>query len=187
MSSNEPLTIKKIPFYLFLVLLGFLICYVFNKVNSPEDQNHIPPIASKAGPIPEQTAKEYIHNYLATQDSMGREAKIVTSNGETLRGFWISKQMLKSIDSIINKSSKTNKVVGYSIYFGKDATYSKDKRQTINLVVRGTIPVEMESASQPKTMMKLGSSAGIDFTDAGDYFDMVEACPTRCGSTIPGN
>lgn len=180
MATNETLSVKKLPFYLFLILLGFLIFYVFDIVRS-KDSSNAPTVPTKAGPIPEKTAKEYINNYLGSQDSLGEAYKLITEKGETLRGFWISKKTLESIDSVIKKLDKGANIVGYSIYFGKVDSYSKDKRQALNLVVRGTVPAKEGETS---TMQKVNNIAGYplsDIKDEGDYYDTIEPCPTRCG------
>lgn len=173
MATNETLSVRRTPFYIFLVLLGFLIFYVFDAVRT-KNIDKTPVIPTKAGPIPEKTAKEYINNYITSQDSLGEAYKLITGNGETLRGFWISKRTLESIDSVIKVSDKNANIVGYSIYFGKVNSYSKDKRQAINLVVRGTIPdKETAKVSSP------GSS--VSFISTGGYYDSIDPCPSRCG------
>jgi hypothetical protein len=179
MATNETLSVKKIPFYLFLVLLGFLLFYVFDLVRN-KSNDRIPDIPTKAGPIPEKTAKEYINNYITSQDSLGDAYKLITESGETLRGFWLSKKTLESIDSMIKKTDKGAAVVGYSIYFGKVSPYSKDKRQALNLVVRGAVP----AIKGTTTMQKRNNVAGYplgDIMDEGGYFDSIEPCPVNCG------
>jgi len=173
MATNETLSVRRIPFYLFLVLLGFLLFYVFDAVRS-KDSGNATVIPTKAGPIPEKLAKEYLTNYLTSQDSLGEAYKLITENGETLRGFWISKKTLESIDSTIKEADKGSNIVGYSIYFGKVSSYSKDKKQALNLVLRGTVPA--------KDAARVNSPGGSDsIIGKGDYYDTVEPCPVRCG------
>ncbi|GAB3422842.1 hypothetical protein [Niabella aquatica] len=184
MAANESLSVKKIPFYLFLILLGFLLFYVFDMVRSKNSGN-APTLPTKAGPIPEKLAKEYLNNYIASQDSLGEAYKLITEKGETLRGFWLSKKTLESIDSVIKKSDKDANIVGYSIYFGKVNSYSQDKRQALNLVVRGTVPAKKEETNSVQKVDNIAGRPLSDIKDEGGYFDTVDPCPTRCGEESP--
>ena len=185
MATNEKLSVKRLPFYLFLILLGFLLFYVFDYVrgdnNSAGDSSGVKSGATK---IDEKTAKEYMSHYLEAQKSIGEEYKISTRDGQTLRGFWISKKTLQEIDESIKKSGDPRDVIGYSIYFGKTESYERGRKQVLNLVVRGSLPNENYQPNTKTTMMKL-TDTDSPIEDAGDYFDTIDPCPIHCGSAEP--
>ncbi len=184
MATNEKLSVRRLPFYLFLFLLGFLAFYVFDYMTkNPGTGNGYSPIESGAEKIDEKIAREYLNNYLIAQDSLGEAYKISTSGGKTLRGFWLSKKTLDEIDESIRKSGEKRDIVGYSIYFGKPETFARNSRQDINLVVRGTVPRKEGGGDAAKMMRVAEEEAPIE--DAGDYFDTIDPCPIHCGSPSP--
>ena len=114
MTKNETLSVRRTPFYLFLILLGFLIFYVFDflRGHGKEDVPMVPTTADKIDP---KVANELINNYLASQDSIGKEYRLLTNDGLPLRGFWLSKEMLARIDEEVKQSGQA--CAGYSLYF----------------------------------------------------------------------
>ncbi|MGC4235001.1 MAG: hypothetical protein QM594_18660 [Niabella sp.] len=178
MATKETLSVRKTPFYLFLILLGFLLFYVFDYVRDrgkPGTSNDTVP--TKASRIPADTAKLYMENYLKDQASLEPEYRMVTKKDEQLRGFWLSKAALDSIDKSVKRAGAKTDVVGYSIFFGKPN--GNDKRRIYNLVVRGSIK---NSVNTEKRAM---SSNKGDVIDEGDYFDSIDPCPSRCGEGSP--
>ncbi|GEM_PF-2731992 len=183
MSQNETLSVKRIPFYLFLVLLGFLIFFVYDRVIKKEPVGGSNPIPTKARPITKEVADAYISNYLASQDSLGDAYKLVTNDGKTtLRGFWISKESLKGMDESIRKIDKMANIVGYSFYFGKTESYNKNKKQALTLVIRGTVPSKESLDAKVSGLLQAGDSV---IGDIGDFYDHVDPCPARCGEPVP--
>ncbi|MFT4094377.1 MAG: hypothetical protein QM640_12125 [Niabella sp.] len=166
MAANETLSVRKLPFYLFLVLLGFLLFYIFDFVRSNRT-HRVPDIPTSAKPIHADTAKKYIENYLTDQSRLAPEYRLTTKNGEILRGFWLSKKTLNSIDSAICSKDKSASVAGYSIYFGKDV--DGNKAQVLSLIVRGALPGVKDA----------GGNSSI--VDTGDNYDTIDPCPTQCG------
>lgn len=182
MAQNETLTVKRVPFYLFLVLLGFLSFYVYDHIIKKERHGGGNPIPTTARPITKETADAYIINYLSSQDSLGDDYKLVTSDGKTtLRGFWISKESLKGMDASIRKIDKSANIVGYSVYFGKAEPFSKNKKQALTLIIRGTVPGKSKSGN---TVQKIVTE-GEEIEDEGDYYDHTDPCPQNCGEEEP--
>ena len=182
MAQNETISVKRIPFYLFLILLGFLSFYVYDRVIK-RDNDGTNPIPTKAGPITKEVADAYISNYLAAQDSLGDAYKLVTADGKTtLRGFWISKASLKGMDESIKKIDKLSNIVGYSVYFGKAEPYSKNKNQALTLIIRGTVPGKAGKANVATKRLVTGDG---EVEDLGDFYDHTDACPERCGEPEP--
>lgn len=184
MAQNETLSVKRIPFYLFLVLLGFLLFYVYDTFLKKKNDGAYNPVPTQAGPISKETADAYISNYLSSQDSLGDTYKLVTTDGKTtLRGFWLSKETLKGIDESIRKADPQANIVGYSVYFGKTVPYTKNKSQVLTLVVRGTVPGKASKNSTANKRMIVDSDGEVK--DEGDYYDSTEPCPDRCGEPVP--
>jgi len=183
MAGNETLSVRRIPFYLFLILLGFLIFYVYDQVRKRNHGNS-EPVPTQAAPISKKTADTYITNYLRSQDSLGDAYKLVTKDGKTtLRGFWISKETLKGLDESIRKIDKTANIVGYSVYFGKTEPYEKDKSQALTLVVRGTVPGKAGLNNAKIRSLSNGTDEVVE--DEGDFYDSTDPCPERCGEPEP--
>lgn len=184
MAQNETISVKRIPFYLFLILLGFLAFYVYDRVINRDNSGAANPIPTKAGPITKEMADAYISNYLAAQDSLGDAYKLVTADGKTtLRGFWISRESLKGMDESIRKIDKLANIVGYSVYFGKAEPYSKNKNQALTLIIRGTVPGK--SGQKGTTVQKTLKLTDDEVEDEGDFYDHTDACPERCGEPEP--
>lgn len=182
MPQNETLSVKRIPFYLFLILLGFLMFYVYDRVIKHNGGGK--PIPTKAGPISKETADAYISNYLSSQDSLGDTYKLVTKDGKTtLRGFWLSKETLKGIDESIRKTNPGADIVGYSVYFGKVDPYSQNKSQALTLVVRGTVPAKTGQKDITSKRKVQGDDDEVE--DEGDFYDQTDPCPDRCGEPEP--
>ncbi|HMR82429.1 MAG TPA: hypothetical protein PKE30_04830 [Niabella sp.] len=181
MATNETLSVKKIPFYLFLVLIGFLIFYVFDIVRdkgNPNDGNNR--VITKARKIPDDTAKFFIENYLNDQASLDPEYRLVTKKDEQLRGFWLSKTTLASIDKAIEKEDPKANVEGYNIYFGK--ADPADKRRTYNLVVRGSIAKLKSNQTGNAQKARSVSLSDSDLEGLGPYYDYIDPCPEHCGN-----
>lgn len=176
--SQETITIKRIPFYLFLILLGFLAAYILIALKNKENDSVIR-VPTKAGFIPDEVAKKYLANYYADQEQLDPTYRLVTEKGnEILKGFWITKGRLLSIDSAIKKENPKAKIVGYSLYFGKP---DETNKRAYNLVIRGTIIKDHgQKDADTTTVMYKAVLGGIDYEDAGPYEDMVEPCPNRC-------
>lgn len=185
MAQNETISVKRIPFYLFLILLGFLIFYVYDLVVKKDGDGTGTPVPTEARPITKEVADAYINNYLSSQDSLGDAYKLVTSDGKTtLRGFWISKESLKGMDESIRKADPKANIVGYSVYFGKAEPYSKNKNQALTLIIRGTVPgKEAANTGIATKKMMVGDNEGVK--DSGDFYDHTDPCPSRCGETKP--
>lgn len=183
MAQNETISVKRIPFYLFLILLGFLSFYVYDRVINRDNDGAANPIPTKAGPITKEVADAYISNYLAAQDSLGDANKLVTADGKTtLRGFWISRESLKGMDESIRKIDKLANIVGYSVYFGKAEPYSKNKSQALTLIIRGTVPGKAVLETKGRALYD-GTDSVI--SDLGDFYDHTDPCPTLCGEPKP--
>lgn len=161
--------IKKIAFAFGLIIIGALFGYFISKF-----QKDIPPILitqkgqwkhyktqselSEIRNMLDKFVKDSTGNYYHTRPNN-------TGHRRLLRGFWIEKNMLDTINSYIEKDYPTDSLVGYHVLFGKI-----DNKGVIEykLVVRGSV------TSKTKNNQLI--------TSAGDYFDMVDPCPDNCGT-----
>lgn len=164
MSSNETLSIRKLPFYLFLILLGFLLAYIFGVLK--EKTKEAIPVSSSAKIITNAEASGYTSNYSADQQKLPSLYRLYSTRDttETLKGFWITKKMLQNLDEIIAKNNPNSKIVGYSLYLGK-ADRAENKR-TYNLVIRGSL------LSDDKTNFKFMYNPG--YVDSKNAIEMVD-------------
>lgn len=182
--ATETLTVKRIPFYLFLVLLGFFIFYIYNKVTTKSDDGsptyvYLP---TKAGLITDTKAKDYIKSYLKDQRSLDTTYRLVTGKeNEILRGFWISVGTLHQMDSTILKKNPKAKIAGYDIRFGKpDPTLDK---RAYTIILRGTVLNENGSQSESEKVLYKAAMSN-DLEESGAYADMIEPCPNVCNNDL---
>ncbi|WP_346239080.1 hypothetical protein ABDK00_010110 [Niabella insulamsoli] len=185
--ATETLTVRRVPFYLFLVLVGFFIFYIYDKVKSGRDEegpNYVY-LPTKAGLIPEKKAKAFMKNYIADQRSLDTTYRLVTgeNDDELLRGFWISIGTLHSMDSTIMKKNPKAKIAGYDIRFGK-ADANLDKR-AYTIILRGTVLKEKNTSDEGNTVA-YKAVMGNDLEESGDYADMTEPCPDNCNNDDGG-
>jgi hypothetical protein len=164
--------VKRISWWLLLVIIGFFIALVYLHFKNRESQFAYAVHEGVTKPwtrLEDKKAKDIMRNYLGEQDNIwpnyfrlrtGREKKV-------LRGFYLDKVMLDSIVYVAD--SLKQKIDGFHIYMGKWDTANK---RYYSLVVRG--------AGKPLTSKDTSGGA------VGPYFDMVEPCPDNCGEDEPG-
>ena len=181
--ATEQLTVKRIPFYLFLILLGFFIFYIYNKVTTKSDDStptyvYLP---TKGGLMSLKKTKEYMKNYLKDQRSLDTTYRLVTGKNEKeiLRGFWISIGTLHAMDSTIMKKNPKAKIAGYDIRFGKADSALNKRAYTI--ILRGTILNENGSTSTSERALK---TTGDELEESGSFADMTDPCPTQCNNDV---
>lgn len=164
MSKNETLTIRKLPFYFFLVLLGFLLAYIL--VVLKEKTKDVIPVTSSAQIIKNEEAGRYTSNYAADQEQLPSLYRLyaVKDTSETLKGFWITKGMLQKLDETILKNNPDAKIVGYSLYLGK--ADRRENKRAYNLVIRGSmVPTDNVTF---RFMYKPG------YVDSKDAIEMID-------------
>ena len=163
---NETLTVKRVPFYLFLILVGVGIAigyFLFQR----KDYSFLTNLnRSDWIQLPENEATDLMDRYKKEQAGiMLSSYRLRTSTDKILEGFWIDKKMIDSINNIVARESPNALINGYNVFFGK---YDKAKRRHYALVVRAT--------ADPNP-----ADATVDTLGIGKYFDMVDPCPDHCG------
>lgn len=169
MSKTETLTIRRIPFYLFLIFIGIAIAIVFFLWNKKDYV--FPKLGGKRFDwieIPDPAeAKTLMDAYVDEQKGIWIPSyRLRTDKDEILRGFWIDKKMIDSINKIALSEKPDRIINGYNVFFGQ---YPKAGNRKYALLVRATI-----DSIKP-------SSTKIDTLSAGSFFDMVDPCPDHCG------
>lgn len=169
MATKEVLSVQRLPFYIFLIVLGVLASTLFYFTILSTDKSRF---ASSGHEIEKKDAKQYQKNYRDSKDGLleriNRLETEVNSKTELLRGFLIDKSIIDSINAIGVRTKQG--INGYIVFFGKiPKTDSTKKHYT--LLIRGIPEI---GASKLK-----GAALSKEKVEES-YFDKVLPCPSNC-------
>ncbi|MFT4092340.1 MAG: hypothetical protein QM640_01780 [Niabella sp.] len=162
--TKEVLAVRRVPFYILLVAIGIILGYLAYSIINKQGE-FATFVATDPHQIDSTEARQYMDKFKERHPKVAGQYWALTTiqNGKKvlLRGFFINKTIIDSINFLAGKDSLT----GYGIYFGRRPSAKDPKLEENTIVIRGVTDKTKKSVSNVENI----------------YYDKVNPCPEDCG------